>query len=658
MALPPDGGSVYIPVAIQGQESDWSLFSKPLDEGLSLFDTTKTFIDFKDVALPRQQVVLDTTSTAFNRRVSGNTQKVVRQTKRVGSYSLLEATNFTLDDLFNDLIFNFQDSISKLKTLEGTPFNKDTFREGLKNRLFRSLLDSYDVGYLQTVIQDQENLEPISHTFISEDTPSLATIIEYIKEDGAVLDRDADYSTYDSERLRLWWTRAGNIFARLLTYDSNGNSAYILADDADTIALTRSDGTDVTIPVNRGFSIEVTANGVETVLPLATEKKHAYILNNQLKSKVHSLLDQIGTSIDFDTTLSVCSTIADDLEFANYESAMNLVTPPVKALVAAPSTFSVCSISPYVNEVSLDYDFRAVDTALDKLKFVSNWKVFCIDYHDPIWFHIRASAGRATVKFRNFTTDTFAKKTNINIPIVVEEAPYGIFLVATDREKYNPHGAISQITEYGSAYIREIKFEQHFDKRLTSLGLKHPIMTEAKTGSNKNVDNAVEDNSIQYSYNSSNLFETDNFKTGSAPTREKSSLAKLYDVITSLNTNYDLTKVGTTPSLTWFDILSRMNAKEVFNLTRSGGLKILKAMQAGHRTGCTIRDVYFRAPAEEQTGVGDLTGSVDFTVYVSDATEDVPQDSPAGGAIAAAIGDSSVGGAGGTSPTRGRSGGR
>ena len=227
MALPPDGGSVYIPVAIQGQESDWSLFSKPLDEGLSLFDTTKTFIDFKDVALPRQQVVLDTTSTAFNRRVSGNTQKVVRQTKRVGSYSLLEATNFTLDDLFNDLIFNFQDSISKLKTLEGTPFNKDTFREGLKNRLFRSLLDSYDVGYLQTVIQDQENLEPISHTFISEDTPSLATIIEYIKEDGAVLDRDADYSTYDSERLRLWWTRAGNIFARLLTYDSNGNSCLL-----------------------------------------------------------------------------------------------------------------------------------------------------------------------------------------------------------------------------------------------------------------------------------------------------------------------------------------------------------------------------------------------------------------------------------------------
>ncbi len=393
---------------------------------------------------------------------------------------------------------------------------------------------------------------------------------------------DGNKYTDDSQNLlKLWYCLPTDINQRISLLNNDGSLSSIYLNNQDAITLLDSDSETVQLYANNNNSFFEVLTNTSSYDYLYTESdiNRAYTVRN---IDEHLIMYHLGVEKDILFQVSCLNPLAElDYDIENTVDSHFILKLDTSSIVESDNLASPLIVETEANYHLMDKSTSDSGTINDDLKYRAYpWLVLNIDSNDPILdYLISPSCTGSTIKltFKDLTYKYITDSSDVTVPLLPRKIPRFILILPTDRTKFNIYNGHSFVKDWN---IRCMRFLQSPDQKLINLGLMdHPFIVE-----NTFVNSSGESNSGYFETNAYHCRYTSSLPTFNVSLKSTSSLSNRLDdgfrkavkVVSSLYENFN-----TSSGITWYDVLSRLDRREFYTLTRFSSKEVLNKLRSG-----------------------------------------------------------------------------
>lgn len=525
--------------------------------------------------------------------------------KRNHSYRTNGIIGYSIDanHIKTSLTDELNEVLSNLQTIDGRPYDADLFFNSIKRFLLLGKEDEIESSYLKSLPKATPELiikrdieipsrsgyginsttknstreikTATSQSTTNElNTPNIARAINIAYTKGKSLDY-RKYSDKNKELLKLWYIVAEDINKRVNVVTTSGTDVTFSIPNSELIPVQTSSGSIFTVPLNNDDTYTfIDADGIRDTIPIVSDLDKARVLNNKDEE---AALFNVGSI--YKTKLEVSSIYNNGAEFS-YDTTLELSSHYILKL--NPSTISLVSSNPniYIKVTEANYLAVSDTTEIEEvIKFKPYpWRLFPIYYDDPILGHF------------DFTTSYKFTFTSFNIDSLqsnykyVRKIPKYIIIMPTDRTKYNIFNHQSVLTEWNK---RKITWVHSPDPVYSNVGLLNHIFPINFSWPNEGITSSVNTQAMQASYTRNASIFNERFRSTEQPERSKSGIRQLYEMIERIDNNYIIDN----NSLTWYDVLSRLDLYQFYNYGNGVSPKFISRFATGEFNNIRLLNV-------------------------------------------------------------------
>lgn len=496
-----------------------------------------------------------------------------------------------------------------IKTLDGRNYDEEVFYVGIKRYLVEDKIDEIDTAYLKNlkVKVEQQNLtrkeivipsqsgfgvtskdKQQSRTITKSEipvtiveSPNVAKGIKLAYKNAKSLDY-RKYTDKNSELLKLWYFIPEDINKRLdITNVSGAVETVDTITNWETFQIITSSGQTVELPINLDDTITfINSDGNRETIPIQSDLDKAYTLNNKDEEET---LYNVGSG--YKIKMEVSSVFTNGAEFS-YATSASLSSHYILKLNTSSLSILTSSLNDYTKVTEANYiPVVDVNEITELIKFKPfPWKVLPIYYDDPIFGHFDFTTN-FKFTFTSFSLDSLSSDYKF-----VRKIPKYIIIMPTDQTKYNIFNHQSVLLDYNR---RKITWIHSPDENLSKVGLTNYIFPINFSYPNTGITSSVTaTQAMQANYSAStNLFNIAFRDINNKPERSQAGIRSLYTMINRINETYILDNA----TLTWYDILSRMDLKQFYTYSTGVSPKVIQRFARGDFTGVKLTRVPLRA---------------------------------------------------------------
>lgn len=497
-----------------------------------------------------------------------------------------------------DILFN-------LTYPDGRPISQDRISKSIRKHLLENTIDSIDTGYIlllksralfspqnrarllslpttqfgrskQEIIKERQQnrnratLTTPTNTITPNSTRGVIRALKNAKS----LDPEK-YSDQTKDLVRLWYILPTDINRRIIA-SASGNVYPIYIKDTDTISITTSAGSSVSLPVDRlNYSVSVTTSsyGVDLV-ESQSDINRAYALPNIVEQ---ATLYDVGSK--WETVFTVSSPAASDLEL-NY--SLSGARPLYHVLKINRSSIEevLDSDSIFTRKTKVRYTLETSPTNIrNAIKYrLYPWKVFTINHNDPILGHFNASSIYEFL-FTNFNMQQFGS--NNGEQLFVRRIPELIIILPTDKFNLNFFNGYSRLLDWNK---RRIIFSQLPDPRYYNTGLDQHWIKIEDTYPDSDIDSEINVYGKKGTFTGRAGILAAGYTSGSEPLpRTKHGFRAAVELASSIYNTYEVNE-----GVMWSDLFVRMTRQEYQTFKIGISNEMIEKLRIGQKTGVKL----------------------------------------------------------------------
>jgi len=535
-------------------------------------------------------------SDFFKDEIDSNLLYVLKNTNNTTNWDSRRAAAITPELIFDNLNDNVKEILSRIRNFDGSKLNQRQIFSMIGSRVLDGTLRKLSISYLQNIAEDSEKRVPVTITRSGSQQVNEVAALALIDRNKFPLDINSVGSMRDAEVIRNWKIVPSDV-DMYIPFDIDGVTRRFYINDDETF-IDR-----VTLSLQDGNFFDIIGEGIRNQRLFAeSEVDHAYYIPESTRQKAIQILGgEPGRTLTVSADAATASSIEYDSSLTSPRQSYYLLSGVLNTLETEPS------ITPSYLLKDSRMEYRLIDTttaagqaAADKyIKYKANKRIFVIDHEDLILDYIEET-GSVYLSQTDILADS--PKENKTLPLLTRQIPWYIMVVPTNRTDYNLFNSKSTILDIArdGAMTRRLKCKTsivpEFSKRQTNKFIKYSTVGQDGTDvlGNKNTQARqtiieVNDSDFKKTYSvGGKLVGTDEY----TPNRNKSAIRILKEIITELDTNYELSLNGIGKSLTEFDVFSRLTGKQFNKLFKLENFSTIKrAIQRG-----LIKDVKLIPP--------------------------------------------------------------
>ena len=461
----------------------------------------------------------------------------------------------------------------QIRHVSGRVLSDDEISRIFLNRIMEGRLESIDLSYLQRLSEKTRNL-PIKQ-YIKSTSKGVNQIaaVQLIDKNKYPLDDSLfDDDTEAKSTIQNYKTFATDLAKYLPITVGEETYKYYINDSDQFIDRT-------TLTISDGDYFLCRKGGVETRLPIISEKDHAFIIDESTRQRAIDLLD--GNP---NRTIQVSGSVSGGVEF-DY----SLSAPRKNAYVLKIIPSGIVDTTPkgYLKKTRAPYEYMDDSTLAGRrainnyIRYKSNYLTINLDDEDLIFDYIENGSNL----FLEQTDIIFeSAKTNKQVPILVRQIPWYVVLVPTNRKDKLLFGTKSRVASISDEEIitRSLTLMPRVDpesqKERSKLQIKR--VNAAKNNLN-NVKGEYDSQAVVYEFDPDIDFYSTTYETSSGqrvsasnytPQRRKTTFRLIKEILEEFKSNYVLDREGSVDGVNLFDLFSRLNMTEFnkFSILENG----------------------------------------------------------------------------------------
>jgi len=507
----------------------------------------------------------------FNDFIDSNVEYVLSNRRTFGNWDSRPAAGVTRDTVYNSLKPEVKELLKQIRNYDGTPLTKNQIFSMIGTRILDGTVAKISLKFLQTLANSSKKREPVlikrSNQSRVNEVAALALVdhtmypLDPTKANGLMKNILPNWKTLASDVDKYIEINIGGVLKKYYIKDDN---TFI---DRSTLSLADGDYFNV----KRG--------AITVRFFVKSEIDHAFLLPEKIRQKAIKLLGGEGGR-----TLKVSS---DYSSVSGFEFDYSLSTPRqdfymLSCVLSSINTKPNLGGSFLLKDSTARYELMDTSTtqglqdANEFIKYKANHRVFMLDDSDIMLDHVLGTSA-LTVDQTDILFDS--PKENKTIPLLTRQIPWYIMLYPTNRNSLNIFNSKSKIIELDpqGKLTRQLRCKTtivpNLSKQQTNKFIR--TQTQGKTGTNVLGEVDLQARITQVT-GSDTVFKTgykQNNKLISAqeyvPSRKKTGVRLLKEIITELDTNYELGLNGIGKSLTEFDVYSRLTLPQFNVLSRT-----------------------------------------------------------------------------------------
>ena len=537
-------------------------------------------IAFKTTPDPAQLVFNDTGYTElFDRAIDSNLHYILKNKNNKGNWESTKTAGITPEVIYDNLKPEVKEILSQIKNYDGTNLSVNQIFNMIGSRVLDGTITRLSVKYLKKLAQDSKKRVPVVIKKSTLSQVNEVAALSLVDKNKFTLDKE-QVSGRDKEILKNWKVLPSDVDMYVPITINGVEKRYYINDDGtfiDDNSLSLKDGDFINIRI-RG--------GVQKFFA-KSEKDHAFLLPEKTRQKAISLLGgEGGRTLMASGSPSVASSIEFDSSLSSPRQEYYLLSANLETLDTKPGLVG----SFLLKDTTIEYGIMDTSTVAGKqaadeyIKYKANKRIFLLDDTDLLLDYVE-STGKISLKQTDIIFDS--PKENKSVPLLTRQIPWFIMLYPTNRPDYNLFNQKSKIEDIqGDGTITRVlecktSIVPEFSKGQTNKFIRYAtvdrdgvdVYGDKNTQARKTVIN-VNDAEFKTAYRDRGVFKSTSEYTHKRP---KTSFRLLKEIITELDTNYELSINGIGKSLTEFDVYSRLNLEQFNKLSRLENFNSIKA---------------------------------------------------------------------------------
>jgi hypothetical protein len=537
-------------------------------------------IAFKTTPDPAQLVFNDTGYTElFDRAIDSNLHYILKNKNNKGNWESTKTAGITPEVIYDNLKPEVKEILSQIKNYDGTNLSVNQIFNMIGSRVLDGTVTRLSVKYLKKLAQDSKKRVPVVIKKSTLSQVNEVAALSLVDKNKFTLDKE-QVSGRDKEILKNWKVLPSDVDMYVPITINGVEKRYYINDDGtfiDDNSLSLKDGDFINIRI-RG--------GVQKFFA-KSEKDHAFLLPEKTRQKAISLLGgEGGRTLMASGSPSVASSIEFDSSLSSPRQEYYLLSANLETLDTKPGLVG----SFLLKDTTIEYGIMDTSTVAGKqaadeyIKYKANKRIFLLDDTDLLLDYVE-STGKISLKQTDIIFDS--PKENKSVPLLTRQIPWFIMLYPTNRPDYNLFNQKSKIEDIqGDGTITRVlecktSIVPEFSKGQTNKFIRYAtvdrdgvdVYGDKNTQARKTVIN-VNDAEFKTAYRDRGVFKSTSEYTHKRP---KTSFRLLKEIITELDTNYELSINGIGKSLTEFDVYSRLNLEQFNKLSRLENFNSIKA---------------------------------------------------------------------------------
>ena len=491
--------------------------------------------------------------------------------------------DLTTINIISSLDSEFLKACRKIKKADGRRLSDSEIAGIIRDRLVNRTLNEINLSYIQRQAQISRplfhNIRRSNNMVVNE-----SAAYYYMTQKGIPLD-ESKLPGNSKYTIRNWKTLATDL-AKYIPIVVEGETKKYYIKDTDEF-IDRS-----TLKLSDGDYFDVNVDGGTYRLFVESEKDHAFILRAEDRSTALYLLGS-----DNQTEVTASSLASNNLEFDYslsdsrenfYVLSCNLST------INTTSPQNTNIISNLVKTTTAQYDLVDISTDNglqsfnDYIKYKVNGKTLLIDDEDRILDYLE-NTGNITYTQKDILFNV--AKSSKDTSLFVRQLPLWLIIYPTNRFEYLNSRVTSRITKYdpSGSIVRSLSFEPSYNENFNIGDIKFIDYEYVGIGGEDVLGNYESLGRKVSITKEKQIFKTGYRQNGElksakefVPSRKKSGLRVVKDIISEISNNYLLDDEGLGVGVNTFDVFSRLTLDE-YNLfmLKDGANKLLPNLKDG-----------------------------------------------------------------------------
>ena len=504
----------------------------------------------------------------FNDNIDSNVEYILANQRNSGNWDSTRASGVTYTSVYRSLKPEIKNLLRQIRNYDGTPLTTNQIFSMIGSRIIDGTISKVTKSSLLGLAKSSKKRDPVVITRSNSTKVNEVVALSLVDRDKFTLD-PAKAEGRMKNILPNWKTLSSDIDRYIEITVGGEIKKYYIKDDNTFISRS-------SLALSDGDYFDITRGSTTLRLVAKSEIDHAYLIPEQTRQQVISLLG--GTT---GRTLEVSSNILSGVEFdyslSTPRQDFYMLSCVLSSIDTKPNPVGSFLLKESVARYEL-IDTTTTDslkTCNDFIKYKANHRVFILDDEDVMLDYIQSTSS-LTVKQTDILADS--PKANKTIPLLTRQIPWYIMVYPTNRSSLNIFNSKSSVItlESSGPVVRQLKCNtsivpnfslSHTDKfiRYHFQGLSG-MDVYGKTNLQTRITKVTSSDTVfktGYEQNDQ-LVSAEEY----TPSRRKTGLRLLKEIITELDTNYLLGLDGIGKSLTEFDVFSRLTLKQFNILSR------------------------------------------------------------------------------------------
>ena len=542
-------------------------------------------VAFQTTPDPVKLVSNDTKYTElFNKKINSNLYYTLKNTNKGGNWESTKAAGITPEVIYDNLKPEVKQLLGKIKNYDGTDLSINQIFNMIGSRVLDGTVGNLSISYLTRLAEDSQKRVPVVIKKSTLPQVNEVAAMSLIDNHKFTLDKN-QLAGRDQEVIKNWKVLPSDVDMYVPITINGVEKKYYINDDGTFID-------DNSLSLQDGDFINITIGGRTQRLFAESEKDHAFLLPEKTRQNIINLLGGDGGRV---LTASASPSAASSIEFDSSLSSPRQEYYLLSANLKTLNTKPALTGSFLLKDTTVEYGIIDTSTVAGKqaadeyIKYKTNKRVFVLDDSDLLLDYVE-STGKINLTQTDMVFDS--PKENKTVPLLTRQIPWFILLYPTNRSDYNLFNEKSQIQEIESdgTITRVLRCKtsivSEFSNTQTNKFIRYAtigrdavdVYGNKDTQARQTVIN-VEDSEFKTAYRDGGALKSSSEYTHN---RQKTSFRLLKEIITELDTNYELSINGIGKSLTEFDVYSRLNLQQFNKLSRIENFNTIKdSLQKG-----------------------------------------------------------------------------
>ncbi len=536
-------------------------------------------VAFQTTPDPVKLVSNDTEYTElFNKKINSNLYYTLKNTNKGGNWESTKAAGITPEVIYDNLKPEVKQLLGKIKNYDGTDLSINQIFNMIGSRVLDGTVGNLSISYLTRLAEDSQKRVPVVIKKSVLPQVNEVAAMSLIDNHKFTLDKN-QLAGRDQEIIKNWKVLPSDVDMHIPITINGVEKKYYINDDGTFIDNN-------SLSLQDGDFINITIGGRTQKLFAESEKDHAFLLPEKIRQNIINLLGGDGGRI---LTASASPSVASSIEFDSSLSSPRQEYYLLSANLETLNTKPALTGSFLLKDTTVEYGIVDTSTVAGKqaadeyIKYKANKRVFVLDDSDLLLDYVE-STGKINLTQTDMIFDS--PKENKTVPLLTRQIPWFILLYPTNRSDYNLFNEKSQIQEIESdgTITRILRCKTsivpEFSNTQTNKFIRYAtigrdavdVYGNKDTQARQTVIN-VEDSEFKTAYRDGGALKSSSEYTHN---RQKTSFRLLKEIITELDTNYELSINGIGKSLTEFDVYSRLNLQQFNKLSRIENFNTIK----------------------------------------------------------------------------------